>query len=95
MEFGGELSDLAFMFMVAIAVGGLALAILFPFLSGSAATKRVEQIAAGKREAKANSFRARFAEDQKDTRRRQIQDSLKQIENEEKKRKKKDRPCAR
>ena len=35
MQFGGEVSDLAFMFAVAIAVGGMALAILFPFLTGS------------------------------------------------------------
>ena len=89
MQFGGDLSDLAFMFAVAVAVGGLALAVLFPFLSGNAVAKRVDQVAIGKKDAKSNSFRARFAEDQKDSRRRQIQDSLKQLENEEKKRKKK------
>ena len=75
MEFGGEVTDLAFMFAVAIAVGGLALAILFPFLNASVASKRVEQVAVGKKDVKVNSFRARFSEDQKDTRRRQIQDS--------------------
>ena len=89
MEFGGDLSDLAFMFAVAVAVGGLALAILFPFLNANSAARRVEQVAVGKKDVKSNSFRARFSEDQKDTRRRQIQDSLKQLENEEKKRKKK------
>jgi tight adherence protein B len=86
MQFGGEMT---FMFAVAVAVGGLALAILFPFLSASAAARRVEQVSVGKKDVKTNSFRARFSEDQKDTRRRQIQDSLKQLENESKKRKKK------
>jgi tight adherence protein B len=89
MEFGGETSDLAFMFTVAIAVGGMALAIFYPMLVASKAGKRVEQISDGKKDVKSNSFRARFSEDQKDSRRRQIQDSLKQIENDEKSRKKK------
>jgi tight adherence protein B len=89
MEFGGELSDLAFMFTVAIAVGGMALAIFYPMLVANKAGKRLEQISDGKKDSKTNSFRARFSEDQKDSRRRQIQDSLKQIENDEKNRKKK------
>jgi tight adherence protein B len=89
MEFGGDLAGLAFMFMVAVAVGGLALAVLFPFLSSDKSSKRVGQIADGKKETKTSSFRSRFTEDQKDTRRRQIQDSLKQVEDDAKRRKKK------
>jgi tight adherence protein B len=89
MEFGGDITDMAFMFTVAIAVGGLALAVLYPILNASKADKRMVQISEGRKEVKANGFRARFAEDQKDTRRRQIQESLNQIENDEKKRKKK------
>ena len=89
MEFGGDITDLAFMFTVAIAVGGMAVAILFPFFSSNVIAKRVDQVSVGKKDAKANSFRSRFAEDKSDTRRRQIQDTLKQLENEEKKRKKK------
>jgi tight adherence protein B len=89
MEFGGDVAGIAFMFMVAVAVGGLALAVLYPMLSSNKAGKRFESIADGKKEVKSNSFRARFAEDQKDSRRRQIQDSLNQIEDEQKKRKKK------
>jgi tight adherence protein B len=88
MEFGADVKNLAFTFMVAIAVGGVALAVLFPMLSGSEAAKRVDQITTGKKEAKM-SLRARLAEDGKDSRRRQIQDSLKQIEDQEKQRKKK------
>ena len=88
MEFGGDVSDLAFVFTVAIAVGGMALAIVYPMLNGSAAEKRLEQISSGKRDLKQSGFRARFAEDQKDTRRRQIQDSLNQLGEQEKERKK-------
>jgi tight adherence protein B len=88
MEFGPDVKNLAFTFMVAIAVGGVALAVLFPMLSGSEAAKRVDQISTGKREAK-TSLRSRLAEDGKDSRRRQIQDSLKQIEDQEKQRKSK------
>lgn len=89
MQFGGDLTNIAFTFTVAIAVGGLLLAILFPLLKGAAAEKRVDQIVSGKRDTKGNSFRARFAEDMKDSRRRQIQDTLKQLEDREKERRKK------
>jgi tight adherence protein B len=53
------------------------------------AEQRLDKITTGKKEIKGSSFRARFQEDQKDVRRRQIQDSLKEIENTEKQRKKK------
>jgi tight adherence protein B len=89
MEFGDDLTGYAFMFVVIIAVGGLALAILYPFLTANRAGQRLEQIADGKKETKANSFRARLAEDQKDSRRRQIQDSLKQVEDDQRRRKRK------
>jgi tight adherence protein B len=89
MNFGADMSDFALIFMVAVAVGGLVIALFFPMLSGSAAERRVEQITTGKRETKSNSFRSRFQEDQKDVRRRQIADSLKQIEDEQRQRKKK------
>lgn len=78
--FGQDLTDLAFTVMVAIAVGGLAMAILMPFMSNNTSGNRVKAIASGKKlEGGGNSFRARFAEDSKDARRRQIQDSLKQV----------------
>jgi tight adherence protein B len=89
MEFGGDIKNLAFMFTVAIAVGGLAIAILYPLMTSNRANKRVEQISENKKDGKGNSFRNRFAEDKSDSRRRQIQDSLNQIGNEEKQRKKK------
>ena len=89
MDFGADTENLAFVFMVAIAVGGLALAIFYPMLRASAAEQRIGQIAAGKKDGKNNSFRSRFAEDTKDVRRRQIQDSLKALEDQQKQLKKK------
>jgi tight adherence protein B len=73
--FGMEITDLAFLFTVAVAVGGLLIAIVFPMISANNASKRVDAIASGKKDAK-SSFRQRFQEDSKDSRRRQIQESL-------------------
>ncbi len=89
MEFGGDIENLAFVFMVAVAVGGLALAIFYPMLKASKTQQRVGQIASGNTAAKGNSFRSRFAEDQKDVRRRQIQASLKALDDQHKQAKKK------
>ena len=87
--FGAELTDIAFIFMVALAVGGIVMAVIYPMLRGSAAEQRLDQISTGKREVKGSSFRARFQEDQKDVRRKQIADTLKEIEDQEKQRRKK------
>jgi tight adherence protein B len=90
MFFGQDLSSLAFIVMAAVAVGGLAIAILFPMFSSDATGNRVKAISGGKKlESSGNSFRARFAEDSKDVRRRQIQDSLNQVNDKQKSRKKK------
>ena len=89
MEFGGDIKNLALIFTVAIAVGGLAIAVLYPLLVSNKSGKRFEQIADGKKDTRGNSLRARLAEDKTDNRRRQIQDSLNQIGNEQKQRKQK------
>lgn len=90
MFFGQDLTDLAFIVMVALAVGGLAIAVLFPMFSNDATGGRVKAISAGKKaDSTGNSFRARFAEDSKDVRRRQIQESLNQVADKEKSKKKK------
>jgi tight adherence protein B len=90
MLFGIELEQLAFLFMIAVAVGGVMFAILFPFLGDNANKKRVKAIAeTGKTQTKAAGLRARLlAEDPKDNRRKQLQESLNQIEEQEKQRKK-------
>jgi tight adherence protein B len=90
MFFGQDLTTLAITIMIAVAVGGVVLAILLPLFSNNSSGNRVKAIATGKKtETAGNSFRARFLEDSKDTRRRQIQESLKQVANTEKSRKKK------
>jgi tight adherence protein B len=90
MLFGMELEQIAFIFMIAVAVGGVMFAIMFPFMSDNANKKRVKAIAeTGKTQAKPAGFRARLlAEDPKDSRRKQLQESLSQIEEQEKQRKK-------
>lgn len=90
MFFDQDLTSLAIIAMIAVAVGGLIVAVLFPLFSNNSSGSRVKAIATGKKtEAAGNSFRSRFLEDSKDTRRRQIQESLKQVDTNEKSRKKK------
>lgn len=85
MELLAEYEAVVLVAFVAIAIGGLALGLLFPWFTGSAAaSKRIARVAdksAGKAK---GGLRARFMEDSKDTRRKQIQDSLKQFEMREK-----------
>jgi tight adherence protein B len=87
--FGIDLANLAFMVMVAIAVGGLAVAILAPYFNRTPADDRVEAISGPRGESRMSNLRSRLGEDSKDTRRKQIQESLKQVEDREKERKKK------
>ena len=90
MFFGDDLSSLAFTVMVGLAVGGAAIALLYPLFSGDRSSNRVKSIATGKKtESMGSSLKARFSEDSKDTRRRQIQDSIKQVGKHEKELKKK------
>jgi tight adherence protein B len=89
MDFLAEYDDVVLMVVVAIAVGGLALGLLFPWFTGSAAaSKRIASVAdksAGKGKV---GLRARMADESKDVRRKQIQESIKQFETREKQRSK-------
>ena len=91
MNFDDSLTQYAFLVMIALSVGGLAIALLYPLLSGSAeATRRARVISGKDRSLPKPGLRARLlAEDSKDTRRKQLQESLKQIEVREKQRKQK------
>jgi tight adherence protein B len=90
MFFGQSLTDIAFVVMVALAVGGLAVVVLFPLFSSNATKSRTNAIVAGKKlEGGGNSFRTRFSEDNKDARRSKIQDSLNQARDGNKAKKKK------
>ncbi len=88
--FGSNLTGVAFAFVVAVAVGGLVIALLLPLFSNSLAESRTKAVAGGKEMGtRLTGLRARLVEESKDGRRRQIQDSLKQLEDKEKERKKK------
>ena len=93
MELSNEVIQLAVMVFVALSVGGVALAFLYPYFTGdAAASKRLANVASrtgkdGKKK-KAAGLRARLQEDSKDSRRKQVQESLKQLEEREKQRKK-------
>lgn len=89
MEFGPELTTYAIIALVGVAVFGFLVAVLFPLLAKSAAEERIKTVVGNAPDAKLGGIRARLAEDSKDGRRRQIQDSLKQLEDREKERKKK------
>ncbi len=91
MYFGADLSQIAFIVMVAVAVGGIAIALLFPLISASTNDARVKAITENKKTGQPRqSAMSRLVEGgPKDNRRKQIQESLKQIEEREKQRKKK------
>jgi tight adherence protein B len=90
MSFGPELTQYAVIFMIAASVGGVIIALLWPYLSGEADMRnRVKSVADGSRGATKQSLRSRFfADDPKEQRRKQIQDSLNQIGERERQRKK-------
>jgi tight adherence protein B len=89
--FASETGQLILIGMVALSVGGLAFFFLYPYLAADAqAARRLESVSDKTKLSPKLSFRQRFLkEDPKDTRRRQLQESLKQLEEDEKKRKKK------
>jgi Flp pilus assembly protein TadB len=78
MFFGQDISQIAFVFMVAIAVGGMALAVFFPLFASASASKRIQAVTSTSKTPARQTLRSRLMEDPKDTRRKQIQDSLNQ-----------------
>ena len=89
MFFGDDITSTAVIVLAALAVGGLAFAIISPFLGSGASSSRLKAISKGEAIKKeGNSFRSRFQEDSKDTRRKQIQESLNAISDRELKKKK-------
>ncbi len=90
MDLSSTTVQFALIAFVAIAFGGLVLGLAYPYFSGDAGrARRVSSVThKGSALAARKGIRARLVEDAKDNRRKQIQDSLKQIEVREKKRKK-------
>lgn len=75
----------------ALAVGGVALFFLFPYIAADTKqNRRLESLSDKTKKSPKVTFRQRFLkEDAKDTRRRQLQESLKQLEKDQKIRRKK------
>jgi tight adherence protein B len=82
MELADGLRQYGFLALVAFAVGGLLLAVLFPYFSGARqAEKRVKALVSDEKSHARPGLRARLmAEDPKDARRKQLQESLHQLE---------------
>jgi tight adherence protein B len=80
MYFGTDLAQIAFIAMVVVAVGGVALALFYPMLSDGGANKRIRAIAESKKTPNQKGALSKFMDGQKDSRRKQVQESLKQIE---------------
>src|SRR6476661_5781936 len=86
-----SLRQWGFLAMVALAVGAVLLTVLYPYFSGAKkAEKRVKAVVSDGRVSAKPGLRARLmAEDPKDTRRKQIQESLQQVEVRERQRRRK------
>jgi tight adherence protein B len=89
MYFGEDITELAIYVMIAVAVAGVALALVYPMLIGGTTSKRVKAIAENTRAtAPKSSWKSRLFDDAKESKRKVVQESLKQIEEREKQRKK-------
>ena len=85
MFFGDDLTSLAFMVMVALAVGGIFFAIIYPMLAGSASAGRIKAVANTNKEVGASRWR--MQDDPNASRRKQVQESLNQINEKQNKKK--------
>ena len=66
MLYGQDLSQLAFVFMVAVAVGGMALAIFFPLFASASASKRIQAVTSSSKMPVKQTLRSRLMEDPKE-----------------------------
>ena len=86
--FGDNITVIAVAFMAALSIGGIAYVLLYPLLSGEAkANKRMARVSSG---AKGRDTRtaARLESEGKDQRRKQMQKTLKEMEENQKRKKK-------
>ena len=88
MELSDEVVQFGILAFIALSVAGLLLGLLYPYFTGSAAASKRVNAVTDKSKGSSGGLRARMQGDKKDGRRRQIQDSLKELEEREKKRKK-------
>jgi tight adherence protein B len=86
------MSELVLIVFIALSVGGFLIGLLYPWLTGEAwVARRVRTFSdkSGNRRDKSEGLRARLMAESKDSRRKQIQESLKQLEQSQKKRRRK------
>jgi tight adherence protein B len=86
------MTELALIAFIALSTGGFLIGLLHPWLTGEALlARRVQTVSdrSSTRRDKAQGLRARLMAESKDSRRKQIQESLKQLEESQKKRRKK------
>lgn len=90
MVFGLDNAQLAVILLIAVAVGVAVLALAMPLLGNSDQEARLKSVASGRKAGKPaqSTATSRLIDGPKDSRRRQIQDSLRQIEDRERQRKK-------
>lgn len=93
MNFGDDITQLAIYAMIAVAVAATVLAFVYPMLFGNDTSKRVKAIAENTKSSGAASsikasWKSRLFDDAKENKRKAVQESLKQIEEREKQRKK-------
>lgn len=90
MNPGDGIWQLAFVALVALSVGGLVLALIYPLVSSGRPAERVKAIAAGHRQpfGRRRSGLGLQADKAKDNRRKQVQETLNQIEARAKQRRK-------
>lgn len=88
MAFDDNLIIMAVAFMAALSVGGIAYVVIYPFLSGEAkANKRMARVAGGQ-QSRAHRAAAQMEAQGRDQRRKQMQKTLKDLEENHKKKKK-------
>jgi len=93
MNFGDDITQLAIYAMIAVAVAATVLVFVYPMLFGDDTSKRVKAIAENTKSSATatsakTSWKSRLFDDAKESKRKAVQESLKQIEEREKQRKK-------
>jgi tight adherence protein B len=86
--FGEDLSQMAVYVLISLAVGGLAYALLAPMFAKSDASKRVDAVASSQKASGRQNVKSKVLEESKDARRKQIQETLNQLGENEKQRRK-------
>ncbi|MFN4141808.1 type II secretion system F family protein [Aestuariivirga sp.] len=85
---GADITQLAFIALVGLTVAGVAVALLYPLMAPKSPTARIKGLEGGKQgSSHKQSALNRFLDGAKENRRKQVMESLKQVEEREKQRK--------